>query len=105
MQDPLTEDTAKAEEPQRLSNAQKAELRQEWIDELVSGCKTESDLFGPEGVFTRLKGAVMSRLLEAEMTHHLGHERGQPRRGTNARNGFSRKTVHTETGSVVVSVP
>jgi putative transposase len=39
------------------------------------------------------------------MTHHLGHERNQPRRGTNARNGYSRKTVHTETGSVVVNIP
>jgi transposase-like protein len=56
-------------------------------------------------VFTRLKGAVMSRLLEAEMTHHLGHEHSQPRRGSNARNGHSRKTVHTETGSVVINVP
>lgn len=105
MPNQLTEDTSKTEEPKGLSNAQKAELRQEWIDELVSGCRTEGDLFGPEGVFTRLKGAVMSRLLEAEMTHHLGHERSQPRRGSNVRNGHSRKTVHTETGSVVVNVP
>ncbi|MFT3925436.1 MAG: IS256 family transposase [Myxococcales bacterium] len=75
------------------------------VDELVAGCRTEADLFGPDGVFTKLKGAVMSRLLEAEMTHHLGHERNAPRKGTNARNGHSRKTVHTETGSVVVSVP
>lgn len=105
MQKQLTEDSPKAEETNGLSNAQKAELRQEWIDELISGCRTESDLFGPEGVFTRLKGAVMSRLLEAEMTHHLGHERNQPRRGSNARNGHSRKTVHTETGSVVLNVP
>jgi len=98
-----TEDNSEPEAP--LSNARKAELKQEWIDELVSGCRTEADLFGPEGVFTKLKGAVMTRLLEAEMTHHLGHERGQTRRGTNARNGHSRKTVHTETGSVVVHVP
>jgi putative transposase len=82
-----------------------AELKQDWIDELVSGCRTEADLFGPEGVFTRLKGAVMSRLLEAEMTHHLGHERGAPRKSSNARNGHSRKTVHTDTGSVVIDVP
>ncbi len=85
-----------SENAKKLSNAQKAELRQEWVDELVSGCRTEADLFGPEGVFTKRKGAVMSRLLEAEMTHHLGHERGQPRRSSNARNGHSRRTVHTE---------
>lgn len=101
----LTKDIANAKKAKKPSNAETAALRQEWIDELVSGCRTEADLFGPDGVFTRLKGAVMSRLLEAEMTHHLGHERGQSRRGSNARNGHSRKTVHTETGSVVVDVP
>lgn len=100
-----TNATSNGENTQKLSDARKAELRQEWVDELVSGCRTESDLFGPEGVFTQLKGAVMSRLLEAEMTHHLGHERNQPRRGSNARNGHSPKTVHTETGSVVLNVP
>ena len=99
------QDMSNSEKPKKLSNAQKAELKQEWVDELVSGCRTEADLFGPDGVFTRLKGAVMSRLLEAEMTHHLGHERQQPRRGSNARNGHSSKTVHTENGSVLVHVP
>jgi len=100
-----TEDSSGTEKPKKLSNARKAALKQDWVDELVAGCKTEADLFGPEGVFTKLKGAVMSRLLEAEMTHHLGHERSAPRKGSNARNGHSRKTVHTETGSVVVEVP
>ena len=100
-----TDDISNADETKKLSNARKAELRQEWVDELISGCRTESDLFGPDGVFTQLKGAVVSRLLEAEMSHHLGHERGQPRRGTNARNGHSRKTVHTESGSVVLNIP
>src|SRR4051812_41818180 len=105
MQRERTDDSSDGEETKKLSNAQKAELRQEWVDELVSGCRTEADLFGPDGVFTRLKGAVMSRLLEVEMTQHLGHERNQARQGTNARNGHSRKTVHTETGSVVVNIP
>jgi 1,2-phenylacetyl-CoA epoxidase catalytic subunit len=70
MLEPLTEDNSESEKTKKLSNAQKAELRQEWVDELVRGCRTEADLFGPEGVFTKLKGAVMSRLLEAEMSHH-----------------------------------
>lgn len=99
------ERAAEPKPPKKLSNARKAELKYEWLDELVAGCSTEADLFGPDGVFTRLKGAVMGRLLEAEMTHHLGHERHQRRSGTNARNGHSPKTVHTETGSVRLHVP
>ena len=62
----------KTEKP--LSNRERAAIKDELITELVTGCQNEGDLFGPEGVFTRLKGAVMQRLLEAEMTTHLGHE-------------------------------
>lgn len=100
-----TEDKSKTKETKKKSNAAVAELKGEWLNELVSGCRTEEDLFGPEGVFTRLKGAVMQRLLEGEMTHHLGHESGRARAGSNVRNGHSQKTVHTETGSVAIQIP
>jgi putative transposase len=88
-----------------LSNRERAALKDELISELVAGCQNENDLFGPDGVFTRLKGAVMERLLEAEMTTHLGHERHERRKGGNSRNGHSTKTVNTETGPVEVRVP
>ena len=87
------------------SNRAVAATKAELIDALVSGCECSDDLFGPEGVFTKLKGAVMERLLEAEMTEHLGHEKQQRRKGSNARNGYSSKTVETETGGVKVRVP
>jgi len=96
-------DSTKNEKP--LSNRERAELKDELISELVAGCQNEGDLFGPDGVFTRLKGAVMQRLLEAEMTTHLGHDRHERRQGSNSRNGHSTKTVETETGPVEVRVP
>jgi hypothetical protein len=37
MQRELTEDSSETEESKKLSNSQKAELRQEWVDEFVSG--------------------------------------------------------------------
>ena len=88
-----------------LSNRERAALKDELISELVAGCQNEGDLFGPEGVFTRLKGAVMEKLLEAEMTNHLGHDRNERRKGGNSRNGHSVKTVNTETGPVEIRVP
>jgi putative transposase len=94
----------KTEKP--LSNRERAAIKDELISELVAGCQNEGDLFGPEGVFTRLKGAVMQRLLEAEMTTpHLGHEPNERRKGSNGRNGHSVKTITTETGPVQVRVP
>jgi len=96
-------DSTRNEKP--LGNRERAELKDELISELVAGCQNEGDLFGPDGVFTRLKGAVMQRLLEAEMTTHLGHDRHERRQGSNSRNGHSTKTVETETGPVEVRVP
>ena len=87
------------------SNVDRAIAKRELVDALVKGCSSEDDLFGPEGVFTQLKGAVMERLLEAEMTEHLGYERQERRKSGNGRNGHSEKTVHTESGPVRVRVP
>jgi putative transposase len=90
----------------KLSNRDRAARKQELLDELLEGCQGEGDLFGPEGVFTQLKGALMQRLLESEMSAHLGrepHERGA--RTGNTRNGHSPKTVTTESGPVQIRVP
>ena len=85
----------------RELNATKAGL----IDQLLEQCSDGEDFFGPEGVFTKLKGAVMERLLQAELASHLeqGNETESPE--TNSRNGYSDKTVQTETGPVRIRVP
>jgi putative transposase len=93
------------EDKATVSNRDRAAAKQELLDLLLEGSSSEEDLFGPDGVFTKLKGAVMERLLEAEMTEHLGHERQGRRKGTNGRNGHSRKTVQTESGPVEIQVP
>ena len=98
-------ESAKEDKKQPASNREIALAKQEFIDSLVSGCTSEEDLFGRDGVFTKLKGAVMERLLEAEMAEHLGHEKQERRRSTNARNGYSSKTVQTDTGPVGICVP
>jgi putative transposase len=95
----------KEETTQPLSNRDRAAAKQEFIDSLLEGCSSEEDLFGPEGVFTKLKGAVMERLLEAEISEHLGHDKQGRRRSSNSRNGHSSKTVQTETGPVEIQVP
>src|SRR5690606_6615325 len=89
----------------KVSNRDRQSAKSALLDELVKGLSTEKDLFGPEGLFTELKGALMERLFEAEMTEHLGHEKQAKRRGSNVRNGYSTSTVETETGPVEVRVP
>ena len=82
-------------------------IKPEHIDELLAGYEKPEDLLGEEGLFKQLKKALLERALGAELTHHLGYEKGDPAgRGTgNNRNGTYPKTVLTEDGSVEIEVP
>ena len=82
-------------------------LRPELLDELLADYETLEDLLGDEGLFKQLKKALLERALGAELSEHLGYEKGDPAgRGTgNSRNGHSAKTVLTEDGAVELAVP
>ena len=82
-------------------------IKPEHLDELLAGYEKPEDLLGEDGLFKQLKKALLERALGAELTHHLGYEKGDPAgRGTgNNRNGTSAKTVLTEDGSVEIDVP
>jgi putative transposase len=82
-------------------------IRPELLEELLRGTRNPEDIFGPEGLLHRLKGALMQRILEAEMTEHLGFEANDAdgRGSGNSRNGHTDKMVQTETGPVPIWVP
>jgi putative transposase len=79
----------------------------EVLDELLKGCERPEDLLGDGGLMTKLKKALMQRMLGAELTAHLGYEHGEeaPPVQTNRRNGVSRKTLKGETGGFEIEVP
>src|SRR5215831_10273587 len=64
-------------------------------------------LTGEGGFLPEMVKAVLERGLAAELTGHLGYEKGDPAgRGTpNSRNGSSPKTLATEVGPVPLAVP
>ena len=70
-------------------------IKPEHLDELLSGYEKPEDLLGEDGLFKQLKKALLERALGAELTHHLGYEKGDPAgRGTgNNRNGTSAMTA------------
>jgi putative transposase len=82
-------------------------IKPELLEELLKSCKSPDELFGPQGLMQRLKGALMERMLDAEMTEHLGYEayEGKGRSAGNSRNGYTTKTVETESGKVDIRVP
>jgi putative transposase len=79
----------------------------EVLDELISKGGSPSHLLSSGGLLHQLKGALMERILRAEMDDHLGydkHEKYQSETGNN-RNGTSQKTVTTESGAVRIEIP
>ena len=82
-------------------------IKQEVIDELPKGYEKPEDLLGDEGLFKQLKKALIERALGAELSGHLGYEKGDPagRGSGNSRNGTSAKTILTEDGEIDIAVP
>ncbi|TQC43115.1 IS256 family transposase, partial [Rhodococcus sp. WS4] len=88
-------------------------LREELIDEefldtlMARAGERGVALTGEGGFLPELVKAVLERGLDAELTSHLGYQRGERSSGEagNARNGTSPKTVATEVGDVPLDVP
>ena len=82
-------------------------IRRELIDELLGEYSGPEDLLGPTGLIKELTGALVSRAMDAELTHHLGYDPGsQPPAGQgNRRNGTGSKTLRTDGGPITIEVP
>ena len=65
------------------------------LDGLIGNAKTQEDLFGPGGIIKELTRRLMERMLEAEMTDHLGYEKhaAEGCNTGNSRNDLAPKTV------------
>ena len=77
------------------------------LDELIGNAKTQEDLFGKDGVLKTLSKQLVERMLQGEITHHLGYEK-HAREGHhtgNSRNGKTKKTVKTGNGELEIEVP
>ena len=77
------------------------------LDQLLANYEKPEDLTGAEGLFKQLKKALIERALGAELSDHLGYEKGDPagRGSGNRRNGSSAKTILTEDGEIDIAVP
>jgi putative transposase len=81
--------------------------RDELIQKLLDEVGDPQAVLGKDGVLKQLKKAAMERILDAEMTHHLGYEKHDPvgANSGNSRNGRTRKTVLSEDGALELEVP
>src|SRR6266446_5856040 len=79
----------------------------ELLDQLLANYEKPEDLTGADGLFKQLKKALIERALGAELSEHLGYEKGDPagRGSGNSRNGTSAKTVLTDDGEIDIAIP
>ncbi len=84
-----------------------AELSNELVDQLLAGAGSPAEITGEGGLLQTLTKRLIERAMDAELSDHLGYERGgaPPGGAGNSRNGTSAKTLHTEHGSVRIEQP
>ena len=77
-------------------------IKKETLDALLAGSEGK-DPFGKDGLLDELKKALAERVLNAELDHHLANGSDDGR--GNHRNGYSKKSVLTDTGKLAIEVP
>ena len=77
------------------------------MDEIFAKIDAGEPLTGQAGLLKGMLRAALERGLDAELTEHVGYERGDPdaRFYPNSRNGTSAKSVDTEIGDLDLAVP
>jgi hypothetical protein len=71
------------------------------LDQLLSG-RDPKEVFSKDGLFDELKKALAERVLNAELDDHLDGEGAAGK--ANYRNGYSKKTVLTETSKIDIKI-
>src|SRR6201981_1785260 len=77
-------------------------ISDEVVDQLLAG-REPSTVFETGGLVDELKKRLAERMLNAEMDHHLGTEAEEE--AGNHRNGYSGKTVLTDSGKLELAIP
>jgi putative transposase len=79
----------------------------ELLDELIGEAKTAQELLGRGGIIKSLSKALLERMLEGELSHHLGYEKYAlvGKNSGNSRNGRSKKTLKGDFGELDLAVP
>lgn len=77
-------------------------IKKDTLDQLLSG-RDPKEVFCKDGLFDELKKALAERVLNAELDDHLEGEAAAGK--SNHRNGYSKKTVLSETSKIDIKVP
>jgi len=88
-------------------SSKKHDVPEALLTSLLANYQKPEDLIGENGLLKQLTKLLVEKALDAEMAHHLGHEKNQPVANPtgNTRNGKSRKTLKGEFGELPIEIP
>ena len=81
-------------------------IKDELLEQLLEGYEKPEDLLGEDGLLQELKKALVEKALGAELTHHLGYEKGERHSlpSGNSHNGYGKKRVKGRSGEIEICV-
>ena len=77
------------------------------IDKMLVDYKSPEDIIGKDGLLKQLTKAVLERVMQAELSNHLGYEKHDPtgNNSGNSRNGVTTKTLKGDFGEIELETP
>ena len=72
------------------------------IDKMLVDYKSPEDIIGKDGLLKQFTKAVLERVMQAELSNHLGYEKHDPtgNNSGNSRNGVTTKTLKGDFGEI-----
>lgn len=81
------------------------ELLSQAMDLIVESGADLKTLFDQDGLLKKLTKSLVERALNAELSAHLGYDKYERIKSTNARNGTSKKHILTDNGTIELEIP
>ena len=93
-----------------MTMTRKRREKDQWdtvLDQIDFKGLTQDEVLGQDGLLKQLTGRILQKILDSEMTSHLGYPKHSSAgdNSGNSRNGYSEKTIHTESQSATVQIP
>ena len=78
-----------------------------YIDKMLVDCKSPEDIIGKDGLIKQFTKAILERVMQAELSNHLGYEKHDPtgNNSGNSRNGVTTKTLKGDFGEMELETP
>ncbi len=75
------------------------------LEKDLENCETIDDLLGKDGLVKKLIKNAVEKMLDGELTHHLGYKKYERKKNGNSRNGTSQKTLQCDHGEIGIDIP